>query len=69
MRPVVCVGRKRLFSSAGLVCIMLAFGLLLWARLILVTGHPRTATAEDAVASAQHEAEPAREVAVGGTRP
>jgi hypothetical protein len=25
---------------------VLVFGLLLWARLVLVTGHPRTATAE-----------------------
>ncbi len=27
-------------------CVLLAFGLLLWARFILVTGHPRTAIAE-----------------------
>lgn len=37
--------RRRLtigFATAA----VLAFGLLLWARLVLVTGHPRTATAE-----------------------
>lgn len=34
-------------------CVMLAFGLLLWARFILVTGHPRTAIAEPAVVKAQ----------------
>lgn len=28
-----------------------AFGLLLWARLILVTGHPRVATADPAAVS------------------
>ncbi len=26
--------------------VVVAFGLLLWARLVLVTGHPRTATAD-----------------------
>jgi hypothetical protein len=29
---------------------VLAFGLLLWARFLLVTGHPRTAIAEPPVA-------------------
>jgi hypothetical protein len=27
-------------------CVLLAFGLLLWARLIVVTNHPRSAIAE-----------------------
>ena len=27
-------------------CALLAFGLLLWARFLLVTGHPRTAIAD-----------------------
>lgn len=27
-------------------CAILAFGLLLWARFLLVTGHPRTAIAD-----------------------
>lgn len=27
-------------------CAVLAFGLLLWARFLLVTGHPRTAIAD-----------------------
>lgn len=34
-------------------CVMLAFGLLLWARFILVTGHPRTAIAEPVVVKAE----------------
>jgi hypothetical protein len=29
-------------------CALLAFGLLLWARFLLVTGHPRTAIADPA---------------------
>lgn len=41
-------------------CAVLAFGLLLWARFLLVTGHPRTAIADPAeqrqVAAPQHEA-------------
>ncbi len=39
-------------------CAVLAFGLLLWARFLLVTGHPRTAIADPAEqshAAAAHE--------------
>lgn len=37
---------RRLRGPATFVAVVaVAFGLLLWARLILVTGHPRTATA------------------------
>lgn len=32
--------------GAGWTIVALLFGLLLWAKLILVTGHPRTATAQ-----------------------
>jgi hypothetical protein len=35
---------RRQISIFSLV--LVAFGLLLWARLVLVTGHPRTATAD-----------------------
>jgi hypothetical protein len=34
----------RLFGRIGLLVIV--FGLLLWARFLLVTGHPRTALAD-----------------------
>lgn len=51
MKPLV--RRQWTFFSIA----FMAFGLLLWARFILVTGHPRTATAvptvEHAAASAQ----------------
>lgn len=33
---------------------LLAFGLLLWARLLLVTNHPRTAIADPAAAKSAH---------------
>lgn len=39
-------GRGVTYFGLVVVC----FGLLLWARLILVTGHPRTATAEPGAA-------------------
>ena len=38
--------RLRLTKATGFSCVILAFGLLLWARFIIVTGHPRTAVAE-----------------------
>ena len=38
----VCCGMK--LSHLGLL--VLVFGLLLWARFLLVTGHPRTAMAD-----------------------
>lgn len=44
-RRVLAPGRYRLgFTCFGFA--MVAFGLLLWARLMLVTSHPRTAFAE-----------------------
>ncbi len=45
-------------------CALLAFGLLLWARLILVTGTPRTAIAEPASSASQQTPapEPARPI-------
>ncbi|MBY0310873.1 MAG: hypothetical protein K2W85_02265 [Phycisphaerales bacterium] len=45
--------RHRALRPSMFACVMLAFGLLLWARFILVTGHPRTAIAEPAVVKAQ----------------
>ncbi|GEM_PF-7109863 len=44
-----CTRTHGLLSSRRLslyACVLLAFGLLLWARLILVTGTPRTAIAQ-----------------------
>lgn len=41
--------RLRLTKVTGFSCVILAFGLLLWARFIIVTGHPRTAVAEPVV--------------------
>lgn len=38
-------GRKLRGPATFVAVVAVAFGLLLWARLILVTGHPRTATA------------------------
>jgi hypothetical protein len=37
--------------------VVMAFGLLLWARLVLVTGHPRVATAEPRPAAPTEAAE------------
>lgn len=42
---------RRQISIFSLV--LVAFGLLLWARLVLVTGHPRTATADPQAAAAE----------------
>lgn len=39
-------------------CALLAFGLLLWARLILVTGTPRTAIAEPGAPTTQRAGAP-----------
>lgn len=40
-------GRKALrVRLTGLGLLVVLFGLLLWARFLLVTGHPRTALAE-----------------------
>lgn len=36
----------RMFAAPTWLVVALAFGLLLWARFLLVTGHPRTAIAE-----------------------
>lgn len=44
--------RLRLTKATGFSCVILAFGLLLWARFIIVTGHPRTAVAEPVVQQA-----------------
>lgn len=38
--------KQRTLTPSLFVCVVLAFGLLLWARFILVTGHPRTAIAD-----------------------
>lgn len=51
MPPASCSAKPghRFFCRARLslyACALLAFGLLLWARLILVTGTPRTAMAQ-----------------------
>lgn len=52
---------------------VMAFGLLLWARFILVTGHPRTATAVPLPAHASAEAtnrvSPAQRPVAQPTRP
>lgn len=51
-RPACCAASKRRsmrLTAFGLAAITL--GLLLWARFILVTGHPRTAIAEPAKAA------------------
>lgn len=53
--------RIRLVKATGFTCAILAFGLLLWARFIIVTGHPRTAVAEPPVhpqQQAQAKADP-----------
>jgi len=46
-------------SKRSLALALIAFGLLLWARFLLVTGHPRTAIAQPPEASqtvaARHE--------------
>ncbi len=47
--------RRRLQFGTALG-LSLFFGLLLWARLILVTGHPRTATADPAAGDNAHKA-------------
>lgn len=39
-------GRMRAMKACGLM--VLVFALLLWARFLLVTGHPRTAVADPA---------------------
>jgi hypothetical protein len=41
---------SRQLKLSVFACAVLAFGLLLWARFLLVTGHPRTAIAEPPVA-------------------
>ena len=47
-------GRRLRFTILGMVCV--AFGLLIWSRLLLVTSYPKTAIAEPAAQSpAQHE--------------
>lgn len=43
-------GRRMHLTRLALV--VLVFGLLLWARFLLVTGHPRTALAQPAHAAA-----------------
>ncbi len=52
---------------------VMAFGLLLWARFILVTGHPRTATAvplpTHASAEATNRVSPARRPAAQPAQP
>ena len=45
------------FTTFGVL--ILAFGLLLWARFLLVTSHPRTAYAEPAAAAALAAGDPA----------
>ncbi|MCC6323043.1 MAG: hypothetical protein IT438_16585 [Phycisphaerales bacterium] len=50
-RVTRCFGSIKL-SHLGLL--VLVFGLLLWARFLLVTGHPRTAIA-DPPAQAEHQ--------------
>lgn len=51
--------RIRLVKTTGFTCAILAFGLLLWARFIIVTGHPRTAVADPVVQQqVQAKAEP-----------
>lgn len=58
--------RKRQYTVFSIAC--MAFGLLLWARFILVTGHPRTATARpEAAQQAGTSAAPAR--GVQGAKP
>ncbi len=37
---------SRRLKVSVFACALLAFGLLLWARFLLVTGHPRTAIAD-----------------------
>jgi hypothetical protein len=37
---------SRHLKMSVFACAVLAFGLLLWARFLLVTGHPRTAIAD-----------------------
>lgn len=49
-------GRRLPFTLFGAV--VLAFGLLLWARLLLVTGHPKTAVAEPPRAEGQRQTQP-----------
>lgn len=51
--------------SVGLVVVV--FGLLLWARFLLVTGHPRTAIAEPPEPARQHQ--PALESHAAGQAP
>lgn len=41
-----CLCKKSRLTHLGLL--VLVFGLLLWARFLLVTGHPRTALADPA---------------------
>jgi len=45
------LGRAREMRLSIFAIVLLAFGLLLWARFLLVTGHPRTAIAEPRAAS------------------
>jgi hypothetical protein len=53
-------GRISLFA-----CVLMAFGLLLWARLILVTGTPRTAIADPAGVPSQATVEAGPDTAAG----
>ena len=57
--------RGRKFTVFGVA--LTAMGLLLWARLILVTGHPRTATATPDRRAAGAAPGPSREA--GGASP
>lgn len=45
---------RRRFRFGAVLGLSLFFGLLLWARLILVTGHPRTASADPAANTQTH---------------
>ncbi len=51
-------GRRLRGPATFVAVIAVAFGLLLWARLILVTGHPRTATAAPGAKATLHADQP-----------
>lgn len=57
--PIKNAVRRRRLRLGGLAVAVLALGLLLWARLILVTGHPRTAIAKPEPAKAPAAVKPA----------
>lgn len=47
---------SRALKISVFTCAVLALGLLLWARFLLVTGHPRTAIAQPPGTAAQRAA-------------